>query len=189
MENSYKENTKHISEYPHDHTVSSLSLKILNKYHNNFFLETGSNIGEGIQVALNAGFKNIISIDVEEKYVNICKKRFADFPNVKVLLGDSSKDLFNIISEINEPITFWLDGHNYYSIPLVEELEQIKKHSIKNNIILIDDVRMFSTDSWNNLSQNTILNKIKEINNDYVFSYENSPNGENDILVANIKND
>lgn len=173
--------------YPHDHPKSTLSLEVLKKYSNNVFLETGSNMGEGIQIAIDAGFKRIISFDIEEKYVNICKNRFISNNSVQVFLGDSGTDIYKFISDINESITFWLDGHGYYSVPLLNELEQINKHHLKNHTILIDDVRMFSNDLWNNLSQESVLNKIKQINDKYIFSYEDSFNAKNDILVAKIK--
>ena len=47
--------------------------EIFQKYINNYFIETGSYLGDGIQQAIDAGFKNIISIELSDKYFNICK--------------------------------------------------------------------------------------------------------------------
>lgn len=35
------------------------------------------------------------------------------------------------IKKLNAPITFWLDAHSGNQCPLIEELEQIKRHKIK----------------------------------------------------------
>lgn len=57
-----------------------------------------------------------------------------------------------MLDNINERITFWLDGYysccdtalgKYWS-PLIQELEHIKNHSIKNHIILIDDMQYWT---------------------------------------------
>lgn len=66
--------------------------------------------------------------------------------------GDSGLILKGIISSINEPILFWLDAH--YSkantaqgnkdTPIIQELETIISHGVKNHVILIDDARLFN---------------------------------------------
>jgi L-rhamnose mutarotase len=65
----------------------------------------------------------------------------------------------------------------------MEELKQIKDHSIKNHTILIDDRRLFGTADFLDISEDTIKAAILEINPNYQFSYENGFI-ENDILVA-----
>lgn len=163
---------------------------------NNIFVETGSYWGDGIQVALDSGFNKIISLECNEIYYNHCLNRFSDKKNVEMHLGDSSVDLFNIIKDIDEPITFWLDAHFMCNdpeqnldnhpgrgkIPLIDELSQIKKHQLKNHTILIDDI-----DPLSNLSPlgefpptgsvETQLDNLKEviskINKKYQFQDHN----------------
>jgi len=166
--------------------------EIFKKYINNYFIETGSYLGDGIQQAIDAGFKKIISIELSDKYYNLCKNKFKNNLNVKIIHGDSFKILPTIISEINEPITFWLDGHyscddtalGEYWTPLIQELDEIKKHKIKNHTILIDDMRCWKEPNpVHGFCTLDIFNKLKEINNLYHFLYEDGIE-QNDILVA-----
>lgn len=162
---------------------------------NNIFVETGSYKGYGIHQALDAGFKVIHSIDIDPEYFAHCKRRFANMPNVHLWLGDSGKDLFQIIEEIEEPITFWLDGHNIFpkenmkNTPLMEELDQIKRHKIKNHTILIDDMHCCNTAIFDCHSLEDIVNKIKEINPAYLISFTGGwveGSSHLNILVASI---
>ena len=53
------------------------NLQIFKDYkNNNFFLETGAYYGVGIQQALDAGYENIVSIELSEHYYNLCKQKF-----------------------------------------------------------------------------------------------------------------
>ena len=69
--------------------------------------------------------------------------------NVKILLGDSSRILPSIITEIDKPTLFYLDAHysgpgtgrTTVDSPLLLELKELLKLNIENYVILIDDVR------------------------------------------------
>jgi hypothetical protein len=166
------------------------SVSLFKKYHNPIWVETGSYRGQGIQFAIEAGFKEIQSIELMRENYDYCVSLFKDIPWVHIFLGDSSLLLENIISKITCPITFWLDGH--YSgegtalgskeTPLLDELEIIKRHPIKTHTILIDDMRCWSVD---NQGFNTdMLKKILlDINPNYNIVLENGY-VPNDILAA-----
>ena len=110
-------------------TAKTLFASHLNEY----FIETGSYFGDGIAEAISAGFPNIISIELADKYFDHCIERFADQPHVKIIKGDSFKKLPHILKDIVSPITFWLDGHHSagdtglgeYWAPLIHELKAI----------------------------------------------------------------
>ena len=111
---------------------------IFHKYKNKYFVETGSYTGIGIQAAIDSGFENIISIELSEKYRDICIEKFKEFKNVKIVFGDSAFVLYKSIKDIDNSITFWLDGHHscgdtalgeYWS-SLMKELEQIGEHHV-----------------------------------------------------------
>jgi hypothetical protein len=172
--------------------------EIFSKYPNNIFIETGSYLGDGIQQALDAGFSRVISIELSEKYLKICQERFADNPNVEIVLGDSFIVLPDILKAINEPVTFWLDGHNSggdtgfgeFMVPLIQELNAIKEHSINTHTILIDDMRLWPDkdavqDLFIGFNKEDIFNKLFELNKDYKLSYEDGYQ-EDDILVASV---
>lgn len=167
---------------------------IFKKYPNPVFIETGSYVGNGINNAIKAGFQSIVSIELSDKYCNICRDRFQAFNNVSIVKGDSFEVLPHILKKIDVPITFWLDGHHScgdtalgkYWAPLIQELEAIKQHHIKTHTIIIDDMRCWENENPNHgFCKKDIINKLLEINKDYVFSYED---GEvvNDILVAKV---
>ena len=179
------------------------SKELFKKYPNPVFIETGSFYGGGIQHAIDAGFKNIYSIELSPTLYNHCMRRFKDYPNVYLILGDSSDILKELLPAINEPVTFWLDGHysgdgtalGSCSSPVMKELEIIANHKIKNHTILIDDLRIWTIEEYG-FNTDILKNRITEINNEYVFSYEDGllPDGDgfitfkNDILVAKINN-
>ena len=141
--------------------------------------------------AIDSGFKKVYSIDIEERYYEMALLTFQDkelYDGVEFnfFLGDSGVVMPEILNNIDEKITFWLDGHEFYKIPLINELESIKNHKIKGHTILIDDVRMLTRPEWNNIGLESIINKIKEIDERYEISFVDSVNGKNDILVAKI---
>lgn len=142
-----------------EHTIQQI-FKNDNRIMNDVFIETGSFTGDGIQAALDLGFKEIHSIELSEKYYNICKNRFKDYPNVFMHLGDSGEILESVIRNISdrldEGITFWLDGHyssmdtacaEKYCSPIQQELETIRKNVHPDHVILIDDMKDFTKES------------------------------------------
>jgi hypothetical protein len=154
------------------------------KYLNPVFIETGSEQGYGIQQAIEVGFNRIFSIELNHASYLYCLKKYVQNKDVTLIHGDSSYVLGELLPVINECCTFWLDGHNIDSYPLIAELDAIKQHHIKNHIILIDDLRMLD-EQKHGLSTEILKKKILEINPDYNFSFENG-HIANDILVAYV---
>lgn len=166
-------------------------------YKNKVFVETGSYKGHGIAAALKAGFPIIHSLEMNPTFFHTCQALFKKCPNVFLHLGNSSTDLWKIIADIDTPITFWLDAHNaspnpnapstVKNTPLLEELEQIKKHPIKTHTILIDDLHCCGTLYFDFISLQEIIKKVHEINPNYTIEFIKGGNrGEyqNNILVA-----
>jgi len=157
-----------------------------------FFVETGCYLGDGISSALTAGYDNIISIEIAEEFKKNCEEKFKQNKNVNVVLGDSCEILFDVIKNINEPITFWLDGHfsggntgfGKYEFPLIQELKQIEMHPIKTHTIMIDDMRLFGDKKYG-FDKNMIIETILQINKDYKISYKDGCE-KNDILIASV---
>ncbi len=171
--------------------------------YNKYFVETGTYKGGGIQVALDVGFEHIISIEIDPELYKIALKIYEEKPNVKLILGDSALVLWNVIKDIHEPITFWLDSHiveenmdfeGYIDqVPLMLELDIIKRHPIKTHTILVDDRRMMAarkltggwmSPKWKEIKESAVVNKLLEINPDYIIEYQDSKNDEQDIIVA-----
>lgn len=171
-----------------------LTTNIFKKYPNKIFIETGSHMGDGIQLAIEAGFETIISIELSDKYFQIASNRFKQNENVLVLLGDSIEVLPKILDSLNTSATFWLDGHyscgdtalGKYWAPLMQELELIKNNHIKTHTIIIDDMRCWKDENpVHGFCSVDIFNKLKEINNEYKYCFEDSVQ-QDDILVAHL---
>ena len=160
------------------------SKETFKKYINSIFIETGSGSGAGIEQAINAGFKYIYSIELHKEPFDYCVNRFKDNPNVHLMYGDSGDIMDNLLSEINEPATFWLDGHDEDAYPIIKELQAIGRHFIKTHIIMIDDLRMFDVKK-HGLNLEIIKSECIKINPSYKFYFENG-HVINDILVIKI---
>ena len=163
-------------------------------YLNPFFVETGTYGGDGVQKALNAGFPHVCSIEANLNLFKGAKKRFAHDKRVQISLGDSATKLWSIIENISEPITFWLDAHIYPprpdggpNCPLIQELDQIKRHPIKIHTLLIDDMHCCGTAAFDFMTREDFISKILEINPAYnIFYIDGGDDGEykNNVMVA-----
>lgn len=180
------------------HLHANMNPKIgFEPYMSSHFVETGTFDGSGIQFALRAGFKNIYSVELNDLLFNLAKKKFAQNKNIHLFHGDSGKILWDVIKNIDDRITFWLDGHNGVpdpnggkNTPLMEELEQIKWHPHKDHIIIIDDMHCCGTILFDGFTREDIANKVLEINSNYVISY--IPGGDDgeypeNIMIAHIE--
>lgn len=173
--------------------IMPINKETLSKYKSSdVFIETGSYIGEGIDIALECGYKVIYSIELSEHYYNHCLEKYKNNYSVNLILGDSEIELPKLISSINKKCDIWLDAH--YSMgntamgtkicPLNEELNSILNTNF-NHTILIDDVRFMDTEWRNNIKKDEIIKLIKHKHN-YEISYEDGY-VNNDILVAKVK--
>ncbi|NOY66524.1 MAG: class I SAM-dependent methyltransferase [Gammaproteobacteria bacterium] len=119
----------------------------------NVFIETGTYTGKMILMMLRY-FEKIISIELDLKLAEAAKLTFSDQSHVTIYQGDSGELLGDILKSIHEPCIFWLDGHYSGGVtaegksytPILDELDKIFKHSIKDHVILIDDVHCFVDD-------------------------------------------
>jgi len=169
------------------------------EFKNKYFVESGTYMGNGIEDALQNGFTNIISYEVSPLLCCKAIEKFIHLPNVKVIFK-SSVEMLDEIIEINEPITFWLDGHyssgyssydpmNFY--PLLKELNVISKHPIKTHTICIDDRRLMkktNEDTPDNIgvTEEEVRDALLKINPDYNIEYRDGCI-KDDIIVAYIK--
>jgi hypothetical protein len=167
----------------------SLPRETLLKFPGRVFVETGTNMGDGVALALECGFERVISIELSDHYYEAASKRFANDHRVKLLCGDSALALAPAIRDIDEPITFWLDGHAVPGMPqtptnvcpIFWELAGIGQHHIKTHTILVDDVRCFGTDVLNNITIGEVQKAIRAINPAYEFAFEG------DVLAAQVR--
>ncbi len=167
----------------------------LNKYINKYFVETGTYKGDTIDIVLKTNVEHIISIELSDTFYYNCINKYLKNKKVKLFKGNSRYDLHKLIHNINSQITFWLDGHwsgvanvgcdKELKCPVLDELEQIKSHFIKNHTIIIDDIRLMDGKHFE-VTKEQIENKIFEINFNYIIKYYDDDYACNDILVAYI---
>lgn len=167
------------------------------KGNNRVFVETGMYRGDGIQLAMDAGYEKIISIDIDPVAVDFCMQRFDMFnapkPWLKLYQGDSAVCLGNIIQHIDEPITFWLDSHwqmlegtepGPNPFPLLKELAQISATIPKNPTIIIDDMLIMQKDIVG-YDRHDIVEALRDIQSTFLIDFFPNPVIDN-ILVAHL---
>ena len=164
------------------------------KYKNKLFVESGTFLGNGLKCALNAGFEKCYTIEIHPYLYEKAQQRFEnEIKESKVIsyLGDSEKLLSIVVKDLTEPATFWLDAHvsSQYgtklakNCPILEELEMIKYHFIKNHTLLIDDLNCFGRPKHDKITLDQVKNKILEINSNYKFEFLDAARPAN-ILAA-----
>ncbi len=151
--------------------------KFQKEYSVRILVETGTYRGEMVYAQRNY-FEKLISIELSEELYDIARKRLKNIKNIRLIKGDSSKILVDLINEIDQPAIFWLDGH--YSgfetakgdldTPVSRELEIILGSSL-NHILLIDDARMFNgTNDYPEIGQ--LKDKANSMKENYQFTVE-----------------
>ena len=173
---------------------SSKELFLKYKSDSDAYVESGTFSGDSIKIALDCGFENIYSCDINEEFVDKARNKYMNNPNV-IILNYSSKISFDLFfGLINNKATIFLDGHamphdinnpllgfgsdtvaqDIPSCPLMDELEVISNHHIKNHTILIDDVLCFGTWVFSGITMEQVSEKIFKINPAYKLSVENN---------------
>lgn len=162
----------------------------LKKYLSEVFIETGTFYGAGVRKALEAGFNEIYSIEIDPEKFKHCSFMFRGNPKVHLILGDSTTELPKLLSSLTKRCTFWIDAH--YSgeggkmgakwSPIKEELEAIKSYKVKDNIIIVDDWDCMDNTHVDKSThkevgfpgKDNLLTKLKEINPLYDIKVENN---------------
>ena len=124
------------------------------------FVETGTAQGDGVEMARQAGFRPIHSVEVVPAIAQAAMARFANVDDVHIWEGKSTYCLPMILKELPaEPCLFWLDAHfpgahhgaDYAAeadtstrLPLDEEIRMIKAARPEaRDVLLIDDARIY----------------------------------------------
>jgi len=171
---------------------------------NDVFVETGTFKGDTIYEVNNNNIcrpSKIISIELSDVFFAECKKRFEDNSNITIFKGNSKYDLYNVIKDIPDKITFWLDSHwsgttdvgcdPVTVCPVLEELDQIKNHTLNTHTIMIDDIRLMNDSNSKEqgfpVNKDQIIAKLYEINPNYKIKYVDDFTAKNDVLVAYIE--
>jgi len=123
----------------------------LRRYRLKNFIETGTHLGDTLAyIAYNKSI-NCVSIELSDELFDAACERFRYYENIKLLHGDSSFVLPEILKAFRTPALFWLDGHfsggqtarGGIDSPVSSEIQTILDSPIKEHVILIDDARCF----------------------------------------------
>ncbi|MBN1832757.1 MAG: glycosyltransferase [Deltaproteobacteria bacterium] len=114
-------------------------------------IETGTYLGAMVY-AMKDSFKEIYSIELDHELAQRAKELFSPCDHIHIIEGDSGHCLSALLSSIEKPCLFWLDGHysggitakGEWETPIMQELKCIFDHPVRNHIILIDDARCFT---------------------------------------------
>lgn len=186
----------------------NFDLENLRKEHNcvNFF-ETGLWDPRGdvsSRKALSCDFDRVYCIEIRADWVALGNEVFQEYiakGKYNLYLDDSTNmKKYITTDDFKNKTMFFLDAHvdnnnihNYKKrCPLFDELEAIKSIERKDNVILIDDLRIVTTSfPWGETSYGNIdfLQQIKNliltINKDYKFATLNGVI-DNDVLLAYV---
>jgi hypothetical protein len=115
-------------------------------------VETGTYYGEMVE-AMKGRFTEIYSVEFDSQLAQRAAKKFARWPHIHILEGDSQKVVPELLKSLKEPTLFWLDA-GYYGWAglhgnekrLTSEIEAVlshsmPSHSISQHVILMDDAR------------------------------------------------
>jgi len=144
------------------------------------FVETGTLVGNGLWCAMQAGFERCYSIEIQpHQYEAACVRfqRQIQQGQVELIYGDSATRLLEVMARIDQPALFWLDAHlshNYgarlaKACPALEELDAIGQSTLRDHVILIDDVACFDNAAHDNIPLQAVKDRIRQINPAYQF--------------------
>ena|SRR5579863_7560772 len=117
------------------------------QYSLRILVETGTYYGEMVE-AMRSHVERLYSIEFDRALAERARRRFARWPHVEILQGDSASLIPRVLERIAEPALFWLDA-GYYGWAdseidqsrLLRELDAILRHSVPGHVILLDDAR------------------------------------------------
>ena len=120
------------------------------RYRLRTFVETGTYTGEMVQ-AMNGHVAQIISIEVAPALHERAAARFAGQRHIRLLQGDSATLLPAVLTTLEGPALFWLDGHymggesgrGTEDTPVMAEMAALLGHTMRGHVVLIDDARLF----------------------------------------------
>lgn len=117
------------------------------RYKLGILVETGTYYGEMVAAVKNY-FRTIYSVEYDRQLAQRAKKKFARYPQIHILEGDSQLVVPALLKTLQGLALFWLDA-GYYGWSglqgdkqrLATELEAILRDPGRNHVILMDDAR------------------------------------------------
>lgn len=173
---------------------------VLEKYkQNNIFVCVGIYSCVNLARAFNANYRTVHGIDADEVLVKHARTIFPHDMNdnrfgitdYHIHYGDL-ETFEQLITKTNAPMTIFLGNHcpehdKIVYNNILEQLDVIKRHPVKNHVIYIDYIHHEGTSAFGDIKLEQILSKLYEINPHYQFAFEQGGTVEsekNAVLVA-----
>ena len=127
----------------------------IKKFSVDIFIGTGTYKGKMVY-AVMPYVKEVYSIELDQTHFEKAQKRFAGYPNIHILQGQSGEVLPRVLKDIDKSCLFWLDAHwsggstakCESETPVIQELQCILEHPrATEHVVLIDDARCFTGES------------------------------------------
>ena len=132
------------------------------KFNLKYFVETGTLFGEGVDHALNHGFDDVYSIEIDKELYDRAITKYAFNAGVNIIHGSSHEKIKDLLS-LDDNCLFWLDAHfpsadcNKKSYtdekdmeiraPLQTEIELLSQRKNKyKDVIIADDFWLYNTE-------------------------------------------
>jgi hypothetical protein len=161
-------------------------IEYIKRFSPDIFIETGTYRGKMVY-AVMPYIKEMYSIELDEKHSRNAQQRFAGYPNIHIIQGQSGQVLPEILKDIKGTCLFWLDAHysggstakGALETPICQEMDCILRHKKgAEHIILIDDARCFegkndypTIEQLKNLVAETFPGRDLEVKNDIIRIY------------------
>ena len=139
---------------PPPHIVKQRTLQNYSKVFGlKILVETGTCYGDMVE-AMREVLDRLYSIELSKELYEKAKERFIKARNIELIYGDSGRELGSLMSKLDQPALFWLDGHYSGGVtakgdkdtPIYEELDHILHSPDRGHVIIIDDARLFGND-------------------------------------------
>jgi hypothetical protein len=116
-------------------------------------VETGTQYGD-TPWFFRDEMEEIWTVELSPDLAHLARRRFARFPSINVVEGDSAVKLREIVPKLRHPVLFWLDGHYSAGVtargssdcPIYEELRCVFENCTQRWVVLIDDARCFGSE-------------------------------------------
>lgn len=172
----------------------TLSSALLRNHVSPVFIESGTYKGGGVRLALEAGFQEVHSIEIDAERFRACSDMFRRDARVKLYLGDTLEILPRILKLVTQRATIWLDAHALGAndprsypgerFPLRGELEILAQSAVRHDHTLLIDDR--HDHGLFGITEAALFESVRRINPKYSLGFEDSTYLPKDILVAKI---
>lgn len=164
-----------------DTFVQEEFLRLRDKYGIETVVETGTALG-GTTKWLSENYKQVHTIEINQRYQDFARERVGSADNVKFWLGDSSTVLHDVMKNVekDKPIMFFLDAHWGQHNPLLLELSSIANNGV-TAVIAIHDAQVpnepnlgYDTHNDKPIGLNMISDELKYVNKGFTEWHYNS---------------